>query len=99
MGGEGIIPSILKFKFSDFQLNFKKGLMLREPGSHYECKRSHTLLKVKTFRDEEALVTGHERGEGTQIRTQSVSPTTNLNNSHSHTTPLFNLIIQEGVRV
>jgi hypothetical protein len=34
--------------------------MLRKPGSLYEHKRSTTLLKVKTFYDEEALVIGHK---------------------------------------
>jgi len=38
--------------------------MLRKPGSHYENKRSSTLLKVKTFYDEEALVVGHKPGKG-----------------------------------
>lgn len=41
-----------------------EGLMLREPGSKYETKRSSTLLKLKVFRDAEAKVVGHEPGEG-----------------------------------
>lgn len=41
-----------------------EGIMLRQPGSLYERKRSGTLLKVKTFQDEEALVIGHEEGKG-----------------------------------
>lgn len=41
-----------------------EGLMLRKPGSLYERKRSSTLLKVKTFHDAEATVTGHEPGKG-----------------------------------
>lgn len=41
-----------------------EGIMLRKPGSLYERKRSSTLLKVKTFHDAEATVTGHEPGEG-----------------------------------
>ncbi|CAF1191503.1 unnamed protein product [Rotaria sordida] len=41
-----------------------EGIMLRKPGSHYENKRSSTLLKVKTFYDEEALVIGHKPGKG-----------------------------------
>lgn len=32
-----------------------EGLMLRRPGSHYEHRRSSTLLKVKTFRDQGKL--------------------------------------------
>lgn len=41
-----------------------EGVMLRQPGSAYERKRSGTLLKVKTFQDAEAVVVGYERGTG-----------------------------------
>eukprot|EP00930_Biecheleria_cincta_P049778 TRINITY_DN34983_c0_g1_i1.p1 TRINITY_DN34983_c0_g1~~TRINITY_DN34983_c0_g1_i1.p1 ORF type:complete len:692 (-),score=162.13 TRINITY_DN34983_c0_g1_i1:290-2365(-) len=41
-----------------------EGLMLRCPGSKYEHRRSKSLLKVKTFHDEEAIVVGHEGGTG-----------------------------------
>ncbi len=41
-----------------------EGVMLRKPGSKYEHKRSHTLLKVKYFHDEEAKVTGKLPGTG-----------------------------------
>ncbi len=41
-----------------------EGLMLREPGSRYEVGRSSTLLKVKTFRDDDARVVQHLPGEG-----------------------------------
>lgn len=41
-----------------------EGVMLREPGSLYERKRSSTLLKVKRFHDLEAVVTGHVPGKG-----------------------------------
>lgn len=41
-----------------------EGVMLRQPGSGYERKRSGTLLKVKTFQDAEAVVVGYERGTG-----------------------------------
>jgi len=41
-----------------------EGLMLRQPGSTYHAGRSATLLKVKTFRDAEAVVLGHQGGEG-----------------------------------
>jgi DNA ligase-1 len=41
-----------------------EGLMLREPGSLYETKRSTTLLKVKTFYDAEAVVIGYNKGKG-----------------------------------
>jgi len=38
--------------------------MLRKAASHYEGKRSSTLLKVKTFYDAEAKVIGYENGKG-----------------------------------
>jgi DNA ligase-1 len=41
-----------------------EGLMLRQPGSLYVPSRSATLLKVKTFRDCEATVIGHQPGAG-----------------------------------
>mmetsp|Transcript_24193 Transcript_24193/g.42992 ORF Transcript_24193/g.42992 Transcript_24193/m.42992 type:complete len:549 (-) Transcript_24193:206-1852(-) len=41
-----------------------EGVMLREPGSNYDNFRSWSLLKVKTFYDDEAVVIGHEEGKG-----------------------------------
>ena len=41
-----------------------EGLMLRQPASLYEPRRSSTLLKVKRFHDCEAIVVGHEPGRG-----------------------------------
>jgi DNA ligase-1 len=41
-----------------------EGLMLRQPGSKYETGRSATLLKIKSFRDAEALVIAHQAGAG-----------------------------------
>jgi DNA ligase-1 len=41
-----------------------EGLMLRQPGSKYEAGRSSTLLKVKTFHTDDAVVIGHQPGEG-----------------------------------
>jgi DNA ligase-1 len=41
-----------------------EGLMLRQPGSKYMAGRSTTLLKVKTFHDAEATVTGYQAGAG-----------------------------------
>jgi DNA ligase-1 len=41
-----------------------EGLMLRQPQSKYSAGRSATLLKVKTFRDAEAKVIGHQPGAG-----------------------------------
>lgn len=41
-----------------------EGLMMRRAGSRYESGRSSSLLKVKTFKDAEATVTGYSPGEG-----------------------------------
>ncbi len=41
-----------------------EGLMLRQPASLYEPRRSSTLLKVKRFLDCDAVVIGHEPGKG-----------------------------------
>jgi DNA ligase-1 len=41
-----------------------EGLMLRQPGSKYFAGRSSTLLKIKSFLDAEAVVTGYQAGEG-----------------------------------
>jgi DNA ligase-1 len=41
-----------------------EGVMLRQPRSFYEHKRSDTLRKVERFYDEEALVIGHQMGKG-----------------------------------
>ncbi|KAF9433954.1 hypothetical protein BGZ76_008764 [Entomortierella beljakovae] len=41
-----------------------EGIMLREPRSRYEFKRSRVLLKVKTFFDEEAIVVAQVKGSG-----------------------------------
>jgi DNA ligase-1 len=44
-----------------------EGLMLRQPGSKYVAGRSATLLKVKSFRDAEAIVVGHQAGAGRHL--------------------------------
>ena len=41
-----------------------EGVMLRQPQSMYENKRSDTLLKVKTFHDAEAVVIDRNKGTG-----------------------------------
>ena len=41
-----------------------EGLMLKDPASFYEQRRSESLLKVKKFDDAEAIVLGHEKGTG-----------------------------------
>jgi len=38
--------------------------MLRDPNSFYEFGRTSSLLKVKPYHDEEALVIGYEEGKG-----------------------------------
>jgi DNA ligase 1 len=41
-----------------------EGVMLRAPGSSYSRKRTSDLLKVKSFHDAEARITGHTAGTG-----------------------------------
>lgn len=41
-----------------------EGMMIRDPKSHYEHRRVKTMLKVKEFHDDEAVVLGSERGTG-----------------------------------
>jgi DNA ligase 1 len=41
-----------------------EGMMIRDPNSLYEGKRTDKLLKVKKFDDAEAVVVGHQKGTG-----------------------------------
>jgi len=41
-----------------------EGIIIRDPNSHYENKRSTKMLKVKRFHDAEATVIKHEKGTG-----------------------------------
>ena len=41
-----------------------EGLMIKDPNSLYEGKRSNLLLKVKRFEDSEATVIAHHKGTG-----------------------------------
>ena len=41
-----------------------EGIMLRDPNSFYERKRSSSLLKVKSFLDDEATIVAHRAGTG-----------------------------------
>lgn len=41
-----------------------EGVMLKDPASKYEGRRSEKLLKVKRFEDAEAKVIGHLKGTG-----------------------------------
>lgn len=47
----------------DYEKMGAEGIMLRKPKSFYEYKRSDTLLKVKSFSDEEAVVLEHIEGK------------------------------------
>ncbi len=51
-------------ELNDLVADGAEGVMVRKPGSMYEAGRSHTLLKVKPWRDAEAEVIGHEPGKG-----------------------------------
>ncbi|KZT30991.1 DNA ligase/mRNA capping enzyme [Neolentinus lepideus HHB14362 ss-1] len=51
-------------KLKEVEREGGEGLMLREPGSVYVGSRSNTLLKIKTFYDAEAVVTGYVPGKG-----------------------------------
>ena len=54
----------LRAKLAELEALGAEGLMLRQPGSRYAAGRSPTLLKVKSFRDAEAVVVGYEPGKG-----------------------------------
>lgn len=54
----------LREELSRIELLGGEGLMLRQPASTYEAGRSTTLLKVKTFHDEEAVVVDYVKGKG-----------------------------------
>jgi DNA ligase-1 len=56
--------SHLKDELSRIESAGGEGLMLRQPQSLYVAGRSSTLLKVKSFKDDEATVIGHEAGAG-----------------------------------
>lgn len=51
-------------KLSDIVDKGGEGLMLRNPQSLYEYKRTSSLLKVKVMHDAEAVVIGYESGTG-----------------------------------
>jgi len=56
--------SHLKRLLAEVEKDGGEGLMIREPRSTYDWKRSSALLKVKSFQDEEAKVVGHKSGKG-----------------------------------
>lgn len=53
--------------FSDLVAQGAEGVMLRNPGSAYEQRRSDNLLKFKPFGTDEAEVIGHQPGEGKHV--------------------------------
>ncbi|CAB9512225.1 U-box domain-containing protein [Seminavis robusta] len=54
----------VKSKLEELEQQGAEGLMLRKPGSLYRGGRSNDLLKVKSSRDDEAVVASHEVGRG-----------------------------------
>ncbi len=56
--------SALKEELTRIESLGGEGLMLRQPQSMYVVGRSATLLKVKSFRDDEAVVVAHQAGTG-----------------------------------
>ena len=54
------VPALLQ----QYEALGAEGVMLRDPASQYERKRSSTLLKVKSFLDADATVIGHQPGTG-----------------------------------
>lgn len=54
----------LEKKMDEVIANKGEGVMIKDPNSKYEHKRSEKLLKVKRFYDSEAKVLGHENGTG-----------------------------------
>lgn len=54
----------LKEELAKIELLYGEGLMLRMPRSYYEAGRSMTLLKVKSFKDDEAVVLSYVPGKG-----------------------------------
>jgi DNA ligase 1 len=50
--------------YSDVVASGAEGIMLRDPKSKYEHKRSNSLLKYKPFESDEAVMIGAEGGEG-----------------------------------
>jgi len=50
--------------YTEYTINGAEGIILREPTSLYETKRSKLLLKMKLSNDSEAIVTGYILGTG-----------------------------------
>ena len=54
----------LKKTLADYEKKGGEGVMLRKAHSKYEGRRSSTLLKVKSFYDDECTIVGYEPGKG-----------------------------------
>jgi DNA ligase 1 len=54
----------LKDTLKAYESKGGEGVMLRQPKSLYEGRRSSTLLKVKSFFDDEAVIVGYVDGKG-----------------------------------
>ncbi len=54
----------LQQKLSDIEAQGGEGLILRRPQSPYTVGRSRDILKVKTYRDADAVVIGYRPGKG-----------------------------------
>lgn len=59
--------SHLKLDLHEIEQLGGEGLMIRKPGSKYVVGRSDTLLKVKPFKDAEAVVIEHKPGKGRHL--------------------------------
>lgn len=54
----------LRAMFEDITNSEGEGIMIRQPGSYYEPKRSSTLLKLKVLYDGECVIVGYKPGTG-----------------------------------
>jgi DNA ligase-1 len=54
----------ISYYLDDITTNQGEGIMLRDPASYYEQKRSKTLVKYKKFMDDDAIIIGVESGKG-----------------------------------
>ena len=54
----------LKESLDKMDKNGAEGLVVRDPNALYEGKRSSSSLKVKSFSDDECVVTGYTKGHG-----------------------------------
>lgn len=54
----------LRTMFEEVTNSEGEGIMIRQPGSYYEPKRSSTLLKLKVLYDGECVVVGYKPGTG-----------------------------------